>query len=141
MIAVNGCMSFTAKLTDFINLELPSRYSSKAFSRSWSSWRISSGEFDCSRATAKGVLERSVPVIFAYSAKAASMMNWTLEVEDVRCAIDDMEKMDVCTFLCSKSERKELWEGEQGTRWNQSTGELGSYNVTECDKCTVHMYK
>jgi len=95
MIAVNGCMSFTAKLTDFINLGLPSRYSSKAFSRSWSSWRISSGEFDSSRAMAKGVLERSVPVIFMWSAKAASMMSWILELEDVGCRVDDMEKMDV----------------------------------------------
>ncbi len=42
------------------------------------------------------------------------MMNWTLEVEDVACPADDMEKMDVFTFLRSESERVELWEGEQG---------------------------
>ncbi len=39
------------------------------------------------------------------------MMIWTLEVEDVACAVDDMEKMDVFTFLCLESERMELWEG------------------------------
>src|SRR6266478_835219 len=66
IIPENDCIIFTAKLTHFINLRLPSRYSLKAFSHSWSSWRITSGEFGCSRATAKGVLERSVPVILVY---------------------------------------------------------------------------
>ncbi len=42
------------------------------------------------------------------------MMTWTLKVEDVACPVDDMEKMDVFTFLCSESERMELWGGEQG---------------------------
>ena len=42
------------------------------------------------------------------------MMIWTLEVEDVACLIDDMDKMDVFTCLGSESKRMELWEGEQG---------------------------
>ena len=51
---------------------------------------MASGEFDCSRAAAKGVSERSIPVFFVYSAKAASMINWTLEVEKVACPVEDM---------------------------------------------------
>ncbi len=43
-------------------------------------------------------------------------MIWTLEVEDVACPVDVMDKMDVFTFLCSESERMELWEREQGYR-------------------------
>ncbi len=37
-------------------------------------------------------------------------------MEDVGCPVDDMEKVDVFTFLGSKSERMEPWEGEQGDR-------------------------
>ena len=44
---------------------------------------ISSGEFDCSSVVAKGVSERSIPVILAYSARASSMINCMLDVEDV----------------------------------------------------------
>ena len=51
---------------------------------------IASGEFDCSRAAAKGVLERSIPVFFVYSAKAASIINWTLKIEKVDCPVEDM---------------------------------------------------
>ncbi len=42
------------------------------------------------------------------------MMNWRLEVEDVASPVDDIDKVDVFTFLCSESERMELWEREQG---------------------------
>src|SRR5258708_24324619 len=59
----NACKTVTAGVRQCINLRFPSRYSLKPFSRSWSSWRIASGEFDCSRAAEKGVFERSVPVI------------------------------------------------------------------------------
>ncbi len=38
------------------------------------------------------------------------MMIWTLGMEDVACIVDDMKKMDVFTFSCSKSDRMELWE-------------------------------
>jgi hypothetical protein len=62
-IPENACKIVTAGVRQFINLRFPSRYSSKLFSRSLSSWRIASGEFDRSRAAAKGVFERSVPVI------------------------------------------------------------------------------
>lgn len=47
-----------------------------------------------------GLLERSIPVILAYSAKAL-VINWMLEtedtvwdVEDVACPVDDMETTD-----------------------------------------------
>ena len=34
------------------------------------------------------------------------MIDWTLELEDVACADNDMEKMDVLTFWDSKWERR-----------------------------------
>ena len=49
----------------------------------------------CSIAVAKGFLERSIPVIFAYSSKA-SVINWMLDDEDdedVACTVEDMEAM------------------------------------------------
>ena len=45
---------------------------------------------------ANGFWERSIPVIFAYSIKAL-IINWMLEVEDIEdvsCAVDDMEATD-----------------------------------------------
>ena len=42
---------------------------------------MASEEFNCSSDAAKGFLERSIPVILAWSAKA-SIINWTLEMED-----------------------------------------------------------
>jgi len=44
------------------------------------------------------------------------MMIWRLEVEDVACPVDVMDKMDVFTFLCSELERMKLWERKQGHR-------------------------
>ncbi len=43
------------------------------------------------------------------------MMIWTLEVEDVACLVDDMEKMDVFTFLRLELERVDLWVENKGT--------------------------
>src|SRR6267154_6147999 len=97
-------MTFTNGVRQFISFRFPSRYSLKVRTRSWSSWRIASGEFDCWIAVAKGVSERSVPVVLVYSAKAASIIHWKLEVEDVVCPVDDMRTMDVFTFLRSESE-------------------------------------
>ncbi len=47
---------------------------------------------------------------FVYSDKAASIIDWMLEVEDVDGAswtVDDMKKMEVLTILRSKSSRVE----------------------------------
>ena len=52
---------------------------------------MSSEEFDCSSAAAKGLLARSIPVILTYSAKA-SMIDWMLKVEGIACPVDDMEE-------------------------------------------------
>ena len=76
---------------------------------------IASGEFDCSRVTAKSVFERSIPVFFVYSAKAVSMINWMLEVEvseEVACPVDDMirEKW-TCSRSCVQSRRG--WYGSE----------------------------
>ena len=57
---------------------------------------ISPGVFARSIAAATGVLERSIPVVFAKSSKA-SVINWMLKVEgvkDVTCTVEDMEAMD-----------------------------------------------
>ncbi len=89
-------MTFTAALRQLISLRLPSRCSLNAFSRSWSSCRIASGEVACSSEAANGFFERSVPVIWAYLAKA-SVINWMLEVEDaedVSCSVNDMNVTD-----------------------------------------------
>ncbi len=59
----NTCKTVTARVRQLINLQFPLQHSLKPFSHSWSSWRIALGEFDCSRAVAKGILERLVPVI------------------------------------------------------------------------------
>ncbi len=48
------------------------------------------------RLAANGFFERSVPVIWAYLAKA-SVINWMLEVEDaedVSCSVNDMNVTD-----------------------------------------------
>ena len=67
-------------------------------------------------AVAKGFLERSMPVILAYSAKALAI-NWMLGMEDaawdakdVACPVDDMKVTD-----CSRSfvQRKVCVERER----------------------------
>ena len=76
---------------------------------------IASGEFDCSRAIEKGVLQRSIPVFFVYSAKAVSMINWTLEVEEVVCPVDDMPvtgRKCMCSRPCDQS-RREWYVGSE----------------------------
>ncbi len=96
-------MTLTIGLRQLISLRLPWRYSLNAFSRSWSSSRIASGESDCLSAAANGFLERSFPVILAYFSKA-SVTNRMLEVEDVEdvedvaCSADDMKATD--RLLC-----------------------------------------
>jgi hypothetical protein len=50
--------------------------------------------------------------------KAASIMNWKLEVEDVACPVDDMKTVDVFTFLRSEPEGIEFGEEKKGSGAN-----------------------